>query len=136
MVLNEENLCRPFLDSNVLLGWHSAENFGQYCLSYLFSARDFGDGTLGLAWIGSFSSSKKNLTIQKNVFSIFRFFCPESRGGICEKPARGEYEGHRVIKTLNTGVITVINHHSRVSSIMTDLTFAHEIGHSLGAEVR
>ena len=52
------NLCRPYLDSNLLLTWHSAENFGEYCLAYLFSARDFGDGTLGLAWMGTIVPSK------------------------------------------------------------------------------
>lgn len=60
----------------------------------------------------------------------------DSRGGICEKPTEDIYEGHRVTKTLNTGMITVINHNSRTSSLMTELTFAHEVGHNLGAEVR
>ena len=55
--LSEQNICRTFLDSNVLLTWHSAENFADYCLSYIFAARDFGDGTLGLAWMGSIASS-------------------------------------------------------------------------------
>ena len=59
----------------------------------------------------------------------------DSRGGICEKPAKDIYEGQRVMKTLNTGMITVINHNSRTSSLMTELTFAHEVGHNLGAEV-
>jgi hypothetical protein len=40
------------------------------------------------------------------------------------------------MKTLNTGMITVINHNTRTSSLMTELTFAHEVGHNLGAEVR
>jgi len=39
------------------------------------------------------------------------------------------------MKTLNTGMITVINHNTRTSSLMTELTFAHEVGHNLGAEV-
>lgn len=112
--LSEMNICRPYLDSNVFLTWHSAENFAEYCLAYLFSARDFGDGTLGLAWMGTIATN--------------------SRGGICEKPARDIYEGKRIIKTLNTGIITVINHHTRTSALMTELTFAHEVGHSLGAE--
>ncbi len=60
----------------------------------------------------------------------------DSRGGICEKPAKDIYEGQRVMKTLNTGMITVINHNTRTSSLMTELTFAHEVGHNLGAEVR
>ena len=59
----------------------------------------------------------------------------DSRGGICERPVKDIYEGQRVIKTLNTGMITVINHNTRTSALMTDLTFAHEVGHSLGAEV-
>ena len=113
--LSETNICRSFLDSNVLLTWHSAENFADYCLAYIFAARDFGDGTLGLAWMGSTASN--------------------SRGGICEKPAKDIYEGQRVTKTLNTGMITVINHNTRTSSLMTELTFAHEVGHNLGAEV-
>jgi len=112
--LSETNICRSFLDSNVLLTWHSAENFADYCLAYIFAARDFGDGTLGLAWMGSTASN--------------------SRGGICEKPAKDIYEGQRVTKTLNTGMITVINHNTRTSSLMTELTFAHEVGHNLGAE--
>lgn len=57
--LSETNICRSYLDSNVLLTWHSAENFADYCLAYIFAARDFGDGTLGLAWMGSVASSKK-----------------------------------------------------------------------------
>jgi hypothetical protein len=62
-------------------------------------------------------------------------FISDSRGGICEKPAKDIYEGKRVIKTLNSGIITVINHHTRTSALVTELTFAHEVGHSLGAEV-
>ncbi|CAM4791104.1 unnamed protein product [Rotaria magnacalcarata] len=112
--LSETNICRSFLDSNVLLTWHSAEDFSDYCLAYIFAARDFGDGTLGLAWMGSVASN--------------------SRGGICEKSSKDMYEGQRVTKTLNTGMITVINHNTRTSSLMTELTFAHEVGHNLGAE--
>ena len=56
--LSETNLCRSYLDSNVLLTWHSAENFTEYCLAYLFTARNFGDGTLGLAWMGNIAASE------------------------------------------------------------------------------
>lgn len=69
-------------------------------------------------------------TLNQNIF-----FHVDSRGGICEKPAKDIYEGQRVMKTLNTGMITVINHNTRTSSLMTELTFAHEVGHNLGAEV-
>lgn len=41
-----------------------AENtYDSFCLSYLFTYRDFSDGVLGLAWVGH----------------------PTSSGGICEK---------------------------------------------------
>jgi disintegrin and metalloproteinase domain-containing protein 10 len=103
------------LDSNVLLTWHSAENFAEYCLAYLFSARDFGDGTLGLAWMGSIATN--------------------NRDGICEKLVKDIYEGQRIIKILNTGIITIINHHTRISPLVTEITFTHEVGHNLGAEV-
>ena len=59
----------------------------------------------------------------------------DSRGGICEQPDKDIYQGQRVIKTLNTGMITVINHNTRTSSLMTELAFTHEVGHNLGAEV-
>ena len=55
--LSEANICRSYLDSNVLLTWHSIENFSEYCLAYILTARDFGDGTLGLAWMGSIETS-------------------------------------------------------------------------------
>ena len=32
---------------------HSKENFNDYCLSFLFTYRDFDNGVLGLAWVGS-----------------------------------------------------------------------------------
>ncbi len=74
--------------------------------------------------------------LKKNYeFICFVFVNSDSRGGICEKPAKDIYEGQRVMKTLNTGMITVINHNTRTSSLMTELTFAHEVGHNLGAEV-
>ncbi len=71
---------------------------------------------------------------KKDIFYYYYYYS-DSRGGICEKPVKDIYEGKRVIKTLNTGMITVINHNTRTSALMTELTFAHEVGHSLGAEV-
>jgi disintegrin and metalloproteinase domain-containing protein 10 len=70
-----------------------------------------------------------------NSISHASFFASDSRGGICEKPAKDIYQGKRIIKTLNSGVITVINYNTRTSALVTELTFAHEVGHSLGAEV-
>ena len=35
-----------------LLDLHSTDNYDDYCLSYLFTNRDFDGGILGLAWVG------------------------------------------------------------------------------------
>ena len=32
-------------------------------------------------------------------------------------------------------MITIINHNTRTSALMSELAFAHEVGHNLGAEV-
>ena len=61
--ISEKNLCRSNLNSETLLTWHSAENFTEYCLAYLFTARNLENGTLGLAWIASLSSSTYLLLI-------------------------------------------------------------------------
>ncbi len=55
-----------------------------------------------------------------------------SVGGICE-PQRLI---NGVLKSLNSGIVTIINYQSRVSDIVTSITFAHEVGHNFGAEVR
>ncbi|CAD5110616.1 DgyrCDS2 [Dimorphilus gyrociliatus] len=85
----------------------SEENFDDYCLAYMFTRRDFEKGTLGLAWTGDW----------------------ENAGGICEK--YDVFHGSR--KSLNTGVITTFNYGKDVPSIVSHMTFAHEIGHSMGS---
>lgn len=85
------------------------DDFKDYCLSYTFTSRDFSDGTLGLAWLASSTGAV---------------------GGICEKPV--SIQG--VTKSLNSGIVTVVNFNSRVPEIVNQLTFAHEVGHSLGSE--
>lgn len=39
------------------LDLHSDYNYDDYCLSYLFTYRDFSDGVLGLAWVGDLNSA-------------------------------------------------------------------------------
>lgn len=39
------------------LDLHSDDNYNDYCLSYLFTYRDFSDGVLGLAWVGDATSA-------------------------------------------------------------------------------
>ena len=74
----------------------------------MFTARDFSDGTLGLAWLGSASTSL---------------------GGLCEQ--RTQVQGQD--KSLNTGMVTLINFNNRMPDRVSQLTFAHEVGHSLGS---
>ena len=85
------------------------DNYADYCLGFTFTARDFNDGTLGLAWLG-----KEN----------------EKPGGFCDRPV--EMDG--MLKSFNTGIVTVINYKSRVPELVSQLTFAHEVGHSFGAD--
>ncbi|XP_053388042.1 disintegrin and metalloproteinase domain-containing protein 10-like [Mercenaria mercenaria] len=90
------------------LDLHSRGNYDSFCLSYLFTYQDFSDGVLGLAWAGH----------------------PTSAGGICEKYRTYQGEG----KSLNTGIVTLLNYGSEVPSAVSHVTFAHEIGHNFGSE--
>ncbi|PIK57918.1 ADAM10 metallopeptidase [Apostichopus japonicus] len=104
----------PFADEFIgvekFLELNSLQNHDQYCLAYVFADRDFNDGVLGLAWVGS----------------------PESKtsGGICEK--HKTFSGG-VSQSLNTGIVTIQNYGSTVPSKVSYITFAHELGHNYGS---
>ena len=53
-------------------------------------------------------------------------------GGICENqlPFAGG-----VMRTLNTGIVTVLNYGQRVPPAVSAITFAHEAGHNFGSNV-
>jgi disintegrin and metalloproteinase domain-containing protein 10 len=97
------------LDVSTFLNYVSLDNFTDYCLSYTFTARDFADGTLGLAWVAKLTGSV---------------------GGVCERrqPLQGIY------KSLNSGIVTVVNYQARVPEAVSQITFAHEVGHNFGSE--
>jgi disintegrin and metalloproteinase domain-containing protein 10 len=78
LTAEELKLCEPYLDVSTFLNYVSLDNFTDYCLAYTFTARDFTDGTLGLAWVAKLSGSV---------------------GGVCEK--RQTLQG--VAKSLNSG---------------------------------
>ncbi len=105
----ELKLCVPFLDVSAFLNYVSLDNFDDYCLSYTFTARDFTDGTLGLAWVAKLTGSV---------------------GGVCER--RQTLQG--VAKSLNSGIVTIVNYKSRVPEAVSQITFAHEVGHNFGSE--
>lgn len=90
------------------LGRWSKINHGSYCLSLLFTARDFRSGVLGLAWLAD----------------------SHGLGGICE-------DWHSYYKqSFNTAVVTFQNNGQLVPQKVVTLTVAHELGHGFGAEVR
>ena len=115
--INDTNAAKdtsnPFRFANIgvekFLELNSEQNHDDYCLAYVFSARDFDDGVLGLAWIGAPSGSF---------------------GGICEKNKLYS-DGKR--QSLNTGIITVQNYASHIPPKVSHITFAHEVGHNFGS---
>lgn len=104
----ENKICENFLDAITFLNYVSLDNFDDYCLSYTFTSRDFADGTLGLAWLASTDGTV---------------------GGICQKRTNVVNE----TKSLNSGIVTLVSFGSRVPERVNQITFAHEVGHSLGA---
>ncbi|KAL7673977.1 hypothetical protein ACOME3_000262 [Neoechinorhynchus agilis] len=116
----EKLLCQTNMDIMGFLSAHTRGDFSDYCLAYTFTAREF-EGTLGLAYM----SEKDRL------------------GGICGGRMKGT--------SSNTGVVTlnfqlplivclnlktfdcIISQNRRVSQVTAISTFAHEVGHNLGA---
>ncbi|XP_046857676.1 disintegrin and metalloproteinase domain-containing protein 10-like isoform X2 [Xenia sp. Carnegie-2017] len=88
----------------------SSKDGNRFCLSHVFTYRDFEDGVLGLAWVAE----------PKGV-----------AGGICETSKLFQ-DGRK--KTLNTGLVTFINYNKQVPSRVSEITFAHELGHNFGAQ--
>ncbi|XP_031784543.1 disintegrin and metalloproteinase domain-containing protein 10 isoform X2 [Nasonia vitripennis] len=83
------------------------EDYDAFCLAYMFTYRDFEMGTLGLAWTGDLKNA----------------------GGVCEK--NGHYRGS--MKSLNTGIVTLLNYGKHVPPAVSHVTLAHEIGHNFGS---
>ncbi|XP_065297900.1 disintegrin and metalloproteinase domain-containing protein 10-like isoform X1 [Dermacentor albipictus] len=111
--------CQDSLDAPHALHELSKINHDGFCASYLWTHRDFPGGTLGLAYMA-----------EPDGFS----------GGICEQFQSG---GGIVVDTgttgyigrlsLNTGVVTFLNKNMRVPQRVSEITFAHELGHNFGA---
>ncbi|XP_022312622.1 disintegrin and metalloproteinase domain-containing protein 10-like isoform X2 [Crassostrea virginica] len=106
------NFCNPNIDVSNFLNLNSMKNHDEFCLAYVFTYRDFSGGTLGLAWVGSPSSAA---------------------GGVCERYKSISEGGRTVQKSLNTGIVTLINYGQRVPPRVSHITFAHEVGHNFGS---
>lgn len=50
-------------------------------------------------------------------------------GGICQKNT----VVNDVAKSLNTGVVTILNYGTRVVDLLVQISFLHEVGHSFGS---
>ncbi|XP_061739217.1 disintegrin and metalloproteinase domain-containing protein 10 isoform X1 [Nerophis ophidion] len=105
----EDPLHALYIGPEKLLSLYSENNWGNFCLSYLFTNRDY-SGMLGLAWEGK----------------------PGNSGGICSKYTT-LHDGRK--STLNTGLVTIQNYGQFLPPRHVQLTFAHELGHSLGSPV-
>ncbi|KAM9848627.1 disintegrin and metalloproteinase domain-containing protein 10 [Aulostomus maculatus] len=110
-VITEEDKKDPlqplYIGPEKLLSLFSENMWGNFCLSYLLTNRDY-SGVLGLAWEGK----------------------PGNWGGICSQPTTLR-DGRT--STLNTGLVTIQNYGQFLPSRHVQLTFAHELGHSLGS---
>uniref|UniRef100_A0A3P9J7M5 ADAM10 endopeptidase n=1 Tax=Oryzias latipes TaxID=8090 RepID=A0A3P9J7M5_ORYLA len=110
-VMTEEDESDPlnplYIGPEKLLSLFSENNWGNFCLSYLLTNRDY-SGVLGLAWEGKAGNW----------------------GGICS-----QYTTLRngPMSTLNTGLITIQNYGEILPPRLVALTVAHELGHSLGS---
>lgn len=110
------NLPSQVKDSNVgidtLLDLFSSIDHSGVCEAFLFTNRDFEGGILGLAWIGDPKGS--------------------AAGGICDNFV--DYGGGK-IRSYNTGVVTMKLYGRFTPPRVSEITFAHELGHGFGSQV-
>ncbi|VDK74668.1 unnamed protein product [Litomosoides sigmodontis] len=112
--ISQENpFCEENVDVSNYLNLNSRKNHSDFCLAYAFTFRDFVGGTLGLAWVASPNHN--------------------TAGGICQQYTKYSEASNFVYRSLNTGIITLVNYGNRVPNRVSQLTLAHEIGHNFGS---
>lgn len=93
---HENPFCSENVDVTNFLNLNSYISHDDFCLAYVFTYRDFAGGTLGLAWVAELGGS----------------------GGVCEKHRLMKEGSQTVKKSLNTGVVTLLNYGTRVSFLL------------------
>ncbi|XP_020621435.1 disintegrin and metalloproteinase domain-containing protein 10-like [Orbicella faveolata] len=93
-----------------LIKWSELDH-SAYCLSLLFTYRDFSGGVLGIAWVAQ----------------------PEPRvlGGICSPRVFLQERGQ--LMSFNTALATFLNFGRRVPRKVSTITVMHEFGHNFGS---
>lgn len=107
-----KSLAPAYISVDKLLEDFSQMNHSSACLAYLFTDRSFDDGVIGLAYIANRNGMP---------------------GGICE-PYKEYSDG--IKKSFNTGVVSFQLYNREIPSSITEIAFAHQLGHSFGAEVK
>ena len=107
---DDEPIAQDNLGVDTLLDIFSQKNYDDFCEAFLFTDRNFEGGILGLAWIGSTSTD----------------------GGICSK--HRDYGGGKK-RSYNTGLVTMKLYNQFTPPKVSEITFAHELGHGFGSQV-
>ncbi|GFR59879.1 disintegrin and metalloproteinase domain-containing protein [Elysia marginata] len=109
-----QNYCQDTLDVSNYLDLTSEDNHDAFCLVHTFTYRDFSGGTLGLAWVAEPTSGN---------------------AGVCGRYGKIRDSDKGIVqRSLNTGIVTLINYNQDVPSKVSQITLAHEVGHNFGSE--
>jgi len=118
---SQNPFCKKNVDVSNFLNLNSLSNHNLYCLAYVFTYRDFSQGTLGLAWVGS-SLSKlhyhhrhhKTFAVVQTQFSLLLYF------KICMKAS--------TIIWLSTIILLSVYGTGQPASVWDQSHFAQEFG--------
>ncbi|XP_037068555.1 disintegrin and metalloproteinase domain-containing protein 10 homolog [Pollicipes pollicipes] len=110
--------CPDNVDFKDYLNLQSMGDHREFCLAFAFTYRDFTESVMGFAWKGS-----------QDIKDKFSGVCGKS--GVKMMMKDGTMQKVRLSK--NCGIVSILNYNERVPPIVSHLTFAHEIGHTLGS---